>query len=58
MPAEIKSVHDRVLEACNNGTFHKDLKILYQAQYRDLVDWSLFPWWAVPNAEVEGCHEG
>ncbi len=58
MPREIQNIHDRCLEACLNGMFHQDLRILYQAHYRSYIDWSKFPWWAVPNAEIEGCHEG
>ena len=58
MSHEIKDIHDRCLKACLNGKFHPDLKILYQVHYRRQVDWSRFPWWAVPNAETEGCHEG
>lgn len=49
--------YTHVLEACINGYYHEDLKILYQQPYRNQVDWTLFPRWAVPN-ETEGGHEG
>jgi len=55
---EIKDICERVLEACVNGRFHQDLKILYQAPNRNKIDWTRFPLWAVPNLETEGCHEG
>lgn len=55
---EFKELYERVLEACINGRFHQDLKTLYLAQHRNKVDWTRFPFWAVPNAETESCHEG
>ena len=55
---DIQSICAEVLEACCNGKFHQDLKILYQAQHREKINWLLFPNWAIPNAQVEGCHEG
>jgi hypothetical protein len=58
MELEITKICDKVLEACANGHFDQDLKILYQMPYRNKIDWTLFPLWAVPNAETEGCHEG
>ena len=47
-----------VIEACNNGYFHPDLRVLYKAQYRDLVPWDKLPRWARPDLDTEGCHEG
>ena len=58
MSHEIRTIYEKVLEACLNGRFHQDLKILYQSQYRSQIDWTRFPFWAIPNAETEGCHEG
>lgn len=58
MDTKTQKIYDAVLEACVNGHFHQDLKILYQMPYRNKVDWSRFPLWAVPNLEIEGCHEG
>lgn len=58
MEQELKNIYEKVLGQCTNGHFHEDLRILYQAQNRNKIDWTQFPFWAVPNAEVEGCHEG
>lgn len=58
MEPELKDIYEKVLEECNNGHFHEDLKVLYQMPYRNKVDWTRFPMWAIPNAETEGCHEG
>ncbi len=58
MEPKIKTIYDKVLEECKKGRIHKDLKILYQSPYRDKIDWTKFPAWAIPNAETEGCHEG
>jgi len=58
MPNEIEKLYVEVLEACVNGKYHEGIKLLYQMPYRDQVDWTKFPSWAVPNAEIGGCHEG
>lgn len=58
MELDIKKVYEKALEACCNGRFNEDLKLLYQAPHRNKVDWTKFPFWAIPNAETEGCHEG
>jgi hypothetical protein len=58
MEQELKSICEKALEECTNGKFHQSLKILYQSPNRSKVDWTRFPFWAVPNAETEGCHEG
>lgn len=47
-----------VLEACSNGFFHENLRVLYQAPYRNYVQWDRFPAWARPDMDTEGCHEG
>jgi hypothetical protein len=58
MEFDFETVCEKALEACMNGRVHQDLKLLYLAQYRNKVDWTRFPFWAIPNAETEGCHEG
>lgn len=54
---EFEEVCTKALEECINGRVPEELKILYQAPYRDMVQWSKFPIWARPDM-VEGCHEG
>jgi len=58
-------LHNRILDVqavidqCNAGKVPKDeLKTLYNMPYRNQVPWSLFPNWARPDQETEGCHEG
>lgn len=46
------------LEQCKNGKVTPELKKLYDMPYRKMVDWTLFPSWARPDQETEGCHEG
>ena len=58
MEPKIKEVYEKALEACNNGLFDQNMKLLYQMPYRNKIDWTRFPLWAIPNAETEGCHEG
>jgi hypothetical protein len=47
-----------VLQQCNAGRVPEELKTLYNMPYRNMVPWSLFPNWARPDQETEGCHEG
>lgn len=49
---------DYVLKQCNAGKVPEELKVLYNMPYRNMVPWSLFPNWARPDYETEGCHEG
>jgi hypothetical protein len=58
MEKELPVDINKVLEKCINGSFPEELKILYQAPYRDSVSWSEFPYWARPDLDTEGCHEG
>jgi len=58
MEPKLKELCAKALEACINGRVDQSLKILYQAENRGKVDWTLFPSWAIPNAETESCHEG
>ena len=46
------------LEKCRDGRFSDELRVLFQAQHRDRVPWTLFPDWARPHDPVEGGHEG
>jgi len=58
MEKELPVDLNKVLENCVSGRFTEELKILYQAPYRDSVPWSMFPIWARPDLNTEGCHEG
>jgi hypothetical protein len=46
------------LDECREGRVSDHLKKLYNMPYRELVPWCMFPAWARPNDETEGCHEG
>jgi hypothetical protein len=46
------------LEACLEGRFTEELRVLYQMPARERVPWELFPNWARPIDPVEGGHEG
>lgn len=58
MEIELEHIYEKALEECNKGKVPEELKILYNSPYRNQIDWSRFPFWAIPNAETEGCHEG
>jgi hypothetical protein len=48
----------QALQACLEGRFTEELRVLYQLPARERVPWVLFPSWARPNDPVEGGHEG
>jgi len=48
----------KVLQACLEGRFTEELRVLYQMPARERVPWDLFPNWARPSDPVEGGHEG
>ena len=48
----------KALEACLEGRFTEELRVLYQVPAREWVPWVLFPNWARPTDPVEGGHEG
>jgi hypothetical protein len=48
----------KALEACLEGRFTEELRVLYQVPARERVPWVLFPNWARPTDPVEGGHEG
>jgi hypothetical protein len=50
--------YQEALQTCLEGRFTEELRMLYQAPYRERVAWHLFPNWARPNDPVEGGHEG
>ena len=50
--------YQAALQACLDGKFTEELRVLYQAPNRERVPWELFPNWARPTDPVEGGHEG
>lgn len=54
----LKEKYLKVLEKCQQGKFTEELKELYKSPVRETVPWDLFPAWARPTDQVEGCHEG
>ncbi len=50
--------YHEALQACLEGKFTEELRVLYQTPSRERVPWALFPNWARPNDPVEGGHEG
>lgn len=50
--------YQSVLQECREGRVTPELKELYKFPIRNHVPWSEFPFWARPDAETEGCHEG
>ena len=47
-----------ILQTTLEGRVPPELKELYKFPVRNHVDWTLFPSWARPDVETEGCHEG
>ena len=50
--------YHEALQACLEGRFTEELRVLYDMPARALVPWELFPNWARPTDPVEGGHEG
>jgi hypothetical protein len=50
--------YQKALQACLEGRFTKELRMLYRSPHRERVRWDLFPNWARPTDPVEGGHEG
>ena len=55
---EIEHAIQAALQACLEGRFTDELRVLYQSPSRERVPWHLFPNWARPVDPVEGGHEG
>lgn len=54
----LEAEYHEALQACHEGRFTEELRVLYQMPSRARVPWDLFPNWARPNDPVEGGHEG
>ena len=50
--------YQRALQACLEGKFTEELRVLYQMPWREQVPWELFPNWARPTDPIEAGHEG
>lgn len=55
---QLEIMKEKALEICKEGKASEELKQLCKAPFREKIDWEQFPYWARPNAQVEGCHEG